>query len=228
MWPSLITGFKHYLQLEKSLSPNSVEAYIRDVEKLTQYLDTVKYNHGPEKLEQNHLKGFLKWITELGMTPNSQARIISGIRAFYKYLLLEDVIKTDPTELIEMPKLGRKLPEVLKLDEIDRMLACIDLSQPEGHRNKAMVETLYSCGLRVSELVELKLSNLFFDDEFIKVTGKGNKERLVPIGSEALNSVLLYLQHHRRMISPQRGEEDIVFLNRRGKRLTRVMVFIII
>lgn len=228
MWPSLITGFKQYLQLEKSLSPNSIEAYIRDVEKLTQYLDMVKFDSGPEKVEQTHLKGFLKWITELGMTSTSQARIISGIRAFYKYLLLEDVVKTDPTELIEMPKLGRKLPEVLKLEEIDRMLACIDLSQPEGHRNKAMLETLYSCGLRVSELVELKLSNLFFDDEFVKVTGKGNKERLVPIGSEALNSVLLYLQHYRRMIAPQKGEEDIVFLNRRGKRLTRVMVFVII
>lgn len=201
---------------------------MHDIDKLGQYFELINTAPSPEEVTQAHLKGFLKWITELGMSATSQARIISGIRAFYKYLLLEDLVKDDPTELIEMPRLGRKLPEVLHLHEIDRMLVAIDLSQPEGHRNRAMLETLYSCGLRVTELVELKLSNLFFDDEFIKVTGKGNKERLVPIGAEAVNSVKLYTQHYRKQISPQRGEEDIVFLNRRGKRLTRVMVFIII
>jgi integrase/recombinase XerD len=228
MWPATVQGFKQYLQLEKSLSHNSIEAYLHDIDKLSQYFEVANTAPSPEEVTQAHLKGFLKWITELGMSATSQARIISGIRAFYKYLLLEDLVTNDPTELIEMPRLGRKLPEVLHLHEIDRMLAAIDLSLPEGHRNRAMLETLYSCGLRVTELVELKLSNLFFDDEFIKVTGKGNKERLVPIGAEAINSVLLYTKHHRKLITPQRGEEDIVFLNRRGKRLTRVMVFIII
>jgi integrase/recombinase XerD len=228
MWPATVQGFKQYLQLEKSLSHNSIEAYLHDIDKLGQYFELINTAPSPEEVTQTHLKGFLKWITELGMSATSQARIISGIRAFYKYLLLEDLVKDDPTELIEMPRLGRKLPEVLHLHEIDRMLAAIDLSLPEGHRNRAMLETLYSCGLRVTELVELKLSNLFFDDEFIKVTGKGNKERLVPIGAEAVNSVKLYTQHYRKQISPQRGEEDVVFLNRRGKRLTRVMVFIII
>lgn len=227
MWPATLQGFKQHLQLEKSLSPNSVDAYLRDMEKLGQYFEISHLILSPQEVTPTHLKGFLKWITELGMTPSSQARIISGIRAFYKYLLLEDLVQTDPTELIEMPKLGRKLPEVLNVQEIDAMLRIIDLSQPEGHRNKAIIETLYSCGLRVSELVELKLSNLFFDDEFIKVVGKGNKERLVPIGQQAIDSILLYVQHHRKHIAPQRGEEDIVFLNRRGKRLTRVMVFII-
>lgn len=227
MWPATLQGFKQYLQLEKSLSPNSVAAYLHDIEKLGQYYGVVGRTPSPQEVTATDLKGFLKWITELGMTPTSQARIISGIRAFYKYLLLEDEVENDPTELIEMPKLGRKLPAVLNLHEIDRMLSAIDLSLPEGHRNKAMIETLYSCGLRVSELVELKLSNLYFDDEFVKVVGKGNKERLVPIGDEAKQSVLLYIQHHRKLISPQKGEEDIVFLNRRGKRLSRVMVFLI-
>lgn len=227
MWPATLQGFKQYLQLEKSLSPNSVAAYLHDIEKLGQYYGIVGRTPSPQEVTATDLKGFLKWITELGMTPTSQARIISGIRAFYKYLLLEDEVENDPTELIEMPKLGRKLPAVLNLHEIDRMLSAIDLSLPEGHRNKAMIETLYSCGLRVSELVELKLSNLYFDDEFVKVVGKGNKERLVPIGDEAMQSVILYIQHHRKLISPQKGEEDIVFLNRRGKRLSRVMVFLI-
>lgn len=227
MWPATLQGFKQYLQLEKSLSPNSVAAYLHDIEKLGQYYGIVGRTPSPQDVTATDLKGFLKWITDLGMTPTSQARIISGIRAFYKYLLLEDEVENDPTELIEMPKLGRKLPAVLNLHEIDRMLAVIDLSLPEGHRNKAIIETLYSCGLRVTELVELKLSNLYFDDEFVKVVGKGNKERLVPIGDEAKQSVLLYIQHHRKLISPQKGEEDIVFLNRRGKRLSRVMVFLI-
>lgn len=227
MWPATLQGFKQYLQLEKSLSPNSVAAYLHDIEKLGQYYGIVGRTPSPQDVTATDLKGFLKWITDLGMTPTSQARIISGIRAFYKYLLLEDEVENDPTELIEMPKLGRKLPAVLNLHEIDRMLAVIDLSLPEGHRNKAIIETLYSCGLRVTELVELKLSNLYLDDEFVKVVGKGNKERLVPIGDEAKQSVLLYIQHHRKLISPQKGEEDIVFLNRRGKRLSRVMVFLI-
>ncbi len=228
MWQSDIKGFKQHLQLEKSLSPNSVAAYQHDIEKLLHYFELNKLSPTPAKVTANHLKGFLKWISELGMTANSQARIISGIRAFYKYLLLEDIVNNDPTELIEMPRLGRKLPVVLSVHEIDKMLDVIDLSTPEGHRNKAIIETLYSCGLRVTELVELKISNLFFDDEFVKVVGKGNKERLVPIGSNAIKSIVLYLNHHRKLITAKTGEDDIVFLNRRGKRLSRVMVFLII
>lgn len=227
MWQSDIKGFKQHLQLEKSLSPNSIVAYERDIEKLVHYFELQQLSPSPSKVTAQHLKGFLKWISELGMSANSQARIISGIRAFYKYLLLEDIVDADPTELIEMPKLGRKLPVVLSVLEIDKMLTAIDLSEPEGHRNKAIIETLYSCGLRVTELVELRISNLFFDDEFVKVVGKGNKERLVPIGSNAIKSILLYIQHHRKLISPKKGEEDIVFLNNRGSRLSRVMIFLI-
>jgi integrase/recombinase XerD len=228
MWQSTIKGFKQFLQLEKSLSQNSIAAYEHDIEKLTHFFEINKLSPNPSEVTANNLKDFLKWITELGMTANSQARIISGIRAFYKYLLLEDEVDTDPTELIEMPKLGRKLPVVLSVQEIDKMLAAIDLSESEGHRNKAILETLYSCGLRVTELVELKISNLFFDDEFIKVVGKGNKERLVPIGENAIKSIKLYINHHRKLIAPKHGEEDIVFLNRRGGRLSRVMIFLII
>lgn len=228
MWSQTILAFKYYLQLEKSLSANSVGAYIRDIEKLSQYFDSVQKNPSPEEVTPAHIRDFIKWISELGMTATSQARIISGIRAFYKYLLLEDIVKKDPTELIEMPRQGRKLPDVLTIQEIESIVKAIDMSTPEGHRNKAMIETLYSCGLRVTELVELKLSNIHFDEEFIKIVGKGNKERLVPIGSQAVYSILIYLQHRRKTISPKEGEEDILFLNRRGTRLSRVMVFLII
>lgn len=228
MWQSDIQGFKLHLQLEKSLSPNSIAAYEHDIEKLAHFFELNKLSPKPAEVTAANLKDFLKWITELGMTPNSQSRIISGIRAFYKYLLLEDIVDADPTELIEMPKLGRKLPVVLSLQEIDKMISAIDLSEPEGHRNKAILETLYSCGLRVTELVELKISNLFFDDGFVKVVGKGNKERLVPIGENAIKSIELYINHHRKLISPKNGDEDIVFLNRRGGKLSRVMIFLII
>lgn len=228
MWQSDIQGFKLHLQLEKSLSPNSIAAYEHDIEKLAHFFELNKLYPKPAEVTAANLKDFLKWITELGMTPNSQSRIISGIRAFYKYLLLEDIVDADPTELIEMPKLGRKLPVVLSLQEIDKMISAIDLSEPEGHRNKAILETLYSCGLRVTELVELKISNLFFDDGFVKVVGKGNKERLVPIGENAIKSIELYINHHRKLISPKNGDEDIVFLNRRGGKLSRVMIFLII
>lgn len=228
MWSQIILAFKYYLQLEKSLSANSVGAYIRDIEKLTQFFDSVHISPSPEEVTPGHIRDFIKWISELGMTATSQARIISGIRAFYKYLLLEDIVKKDPTELIEMPRQGRKLPDVLAVHEIEQIIKAIDMSTPEGHRNKAMIETLYSCGLRVTELVELKLSNIYFEEEYLKIVGKGNKERLVPIGGQAMYSILIYLQHRRKMIHPKEGEEDILFLNRRGTRLSRVMVFLII
>lgn len=227
-WKVYIQGFKSFLQLEKSLSKNSVEAYLHDVDLLMRFLELKKYSLVPKDLELNHLQDFLKWINELGMSAHSQARIISGIKSFYKYLLLENVLNHNPTELIEAPKLGRKLPDTLSLDEINKIIEAIDLSTPEGQRNKAILETLYSCGLRVSELVNLKISNLYFNDEFIKVVGKGDKERLVPIGSVAIKQITIYKNEIRSHIAVKKEHEDVLFLNRRGAKLSRVMVFTII
>jgi integrase/recombinase XerD len=227
-WNSYIHGFKAYLQLEKSLSQNSVEAYLHDVEKITQFLEAEGLDFGPEKLELHHLQLFLKWIALSGMTARTQARVISGLRAFYRYLILENIVQRDPTVLLDSPKIGFHLPVTLNLNEIDQLIGKIDLSKPEGKRNKAMLETLYGCGLRVSELVNLKISNLFFDDGFIKVTGKGDKERLVPVGSIAQAEILYYLSEIRPHIAIKKGHEDILFLNRRGKGLSREMIFILI
>jgi integrase/recombinase XerD len=227
-WNVYIKGFKSFLTLEKSLSANSIEAYLHDVEKLQQFLEYKKYTLSPKEIELKQLQEFLKWITELGITSRSQARVISGIKAFYKYLLLENVLNTDPTALLEAPKLGRKLPETLSVEDINKIIDGIDLSTPEGVRNKAMLETLYSCGLRVSELVNLKISNLFLKDGFIKVTGKGDKERLAPIGSIAVKHILVYKDEVRCHLAIKKDQEDFLFLNRRGAKLTRVMVFTII
>lgn len=227
-WASYIKGFKSYLQLEKSLSGNSIEAYLRDVEKLVRYLDMTEQKLSVEEVRLSHLEDFIRWIAEIGMDAHSQARIISGIRAFYKYLLMEDVVSINPTELLLTPKLARKLPDTLSIEEINALIGSLDQSTPEGVRNKAMLETLYGCGLRVSELVNLKISDMFLDVEFIKVIGKGNKERLVPIGSEAIKYIRLYQDNVRIHITPKKGEEDILFLNKRGSRLSRVMVFYII
>jgi len=216
------------LQLERSLSEKSVEAYVHDVTKLVQFLDFKKLNLTPEDIQLEILREFLRWVSELGMTATSQARILSGIKAFYKYLLLEDLIKTSPADLLEAPKTTRKLPDVLDISEIDRMLAKIDLSKPEGMRNKAILETMFSCGLRVSETVNLNLSDISYADEFVRVIGKGDKERLVPIGSVALDAIRWYVDHVRVHIKTQTGNNDIVFLNNRGKRLSRVMIFYII
>jgi len=228
MWEPYKKGFKAYLQLERSLSENSIEAYLNDVEKLTTFLLANDLKKTPEQVELGDLQKFIKWISELGMTPSSQSRIISGLRTFYKYCLLEDVSKTDPTVLLEAPKLRRALPDVLSFEEIENIIAQIDLSTAEGTRNKAILETLYSCGLRVSEVVNLKLSQLFLDVGFVRVIGKGSKERLVPIGSSAIKYIGIYRSTVRSHMTIQPGEEDILFLNRRGKRLTRVMVFLII
>ena len=227
-WKSHSTGFKNYLRLEKSLSSNSIEAYLRDLEKLISYLELNQIEIQPQHIELKHLQNFLQWVTELGLGARSQARLISGLKAFFKYLILEKYLNSDPSELLDPPKLGSKLPETLSMEEIDAMILQIDLSKAEGERNKAMLETLYGCGLRVSELINLKLSNLFIDEGFIKVTGKGEKERLVPIGSQALKQILIYVDQSRVHLEIQRGYEDYVFLNRRGKVLTRTMVFIII
>src|SRR6478609_1579435 len=228
MWEAYKKGFKAYLALERSLSDNSVQAYLADVDKLTSFLETSGINKGPAQLELSDLKQFVKWVAELGMTQTSQARLISGIRSFYKYCLLEDITSKDPTVLLEAPKLMRQLPDVLSFEEIETIIAQIDLSTPEGGRNKAILETLYSCGLRVSEVVNLKLSQLYLDVGFIRVIGKGNKERLVPIGSSAIKYITIYANTIRNHQTIQMGEEDILFLNRRGKRLTRVMIFLII
>ncbi|SCW47792.1 site-specific tyrosine recombinase XerD [Mucilaginibacter sp. NFR10] len=227
-WRSAIKGFQAYLKLEKSLSDNSIEAYRRDIEKLYQYSDSQIVKLKPELITLTDLRGFINWINELGMIPSSQARILSGIKAFYKYLLMEDIIKSDPSELLESPKIRRKLPDTLSYGEINKIIAALDLSKPEGMRNKAILETLYGSGLRVSELTELKLSNLYLDIEFIKVTGKGNKERLVPIGSEAIKALKIWIENVRVHNPIKRGEEDYVFLNRRGTRLSRQIIFLTI
>lgn len=227
-WHSAIKGFQAYLKLEKSLADNSVEAYSRDIEKLYQFSEIQVVKLKPESVTLGDLRQFINWVNELGMIPSSQARILSGIKAFYKYMLMEDIIKNDPSELLESPKIQRKLPDTLSYQDINKLIAAIDLSKPEGPRNKAILETLYGSGLRVSELTELKLSNLYLDIEFIKVTGKGNKERLVPIGAEAIKALQIYTGSLRVHIPIKKGEEDIVFLNRRGARLSRQMIFLMI
>ncbi len=228
-WTPTIKGFKNYLQLERSLSSNSIEAYLRDVEKFVQFLELKEIDVNPEKVEQNQIEDFLQWVSEIGLNARSQARILSGLKAFYKYLLMEDIINVAPTELLESPKIGRKLPEVLSIEEINEIIGAVDLSKPEGERNKAMLETLYSCGLRVSELVSLKISGLLLDEGFIRVIGKGDKERITPIGSIAIKHINTYIESKRNhMNNIDKDSEDVLFLNRRGKQLTRVMIFTII
>ncbi len=227
-WQATKKGFRSYLRLERSLSSNSIEAYLGDLDKLIQFADNKLIKLNPEAVKLNDLRDFIMWINELGMIQSSQARIISGIKAFYKYLLLNDQIDADPSELLEAPRLIRKLPDTLSYEEINALISAIDLSKAEGMRNKTMIEVLYSCGLRVSELVNLRISNLHLEVEFIKVTGKGDKERLVPIGSQGIKLLKLWLDEVRIHIAVQNGEEDMVFLNRRGKRLSRVYVFMMI
>ena len=228
MWESYKKGFESYLQLEKSLSDNSVAAYLRDVEMLTEYLQQKKKLKNPSEIALKDLQSFMKWITELGMTASSQARIISGVRSFYKYCLLENISKTDPTVLLETPKLKRSLPDVLSFEEIEEIISQIDLSKPEGGRNKAILETMYSCGLRVSELVNLKISQLYLETGFIRVVGKGDKERLVPMGRSASKYINIYKKNIRVHVQPKPGNADILFLNQRGTKLSRVMIFYII
>lgn len=228
-WKSILKGFKAYLQLERSLSENSVDAYLRDMAKLEQYCELQGVLVQPEKLTQQQLEQFLIYVSEYGLSARTQARTLSGLKAFYKYLSIEDVIEDNPTELLEAPKIGRKLPDVLSVEEINKLINAIDLSKAEGERNKAILETMYSCGLRVSELVNLKLSNLNFNEGFIHVIGKGSKERIVPIGSIAIKHINIYIKavrNHQQNI--KKGNEDVVFLNRRGSKLTRVMIFTII
>ncbi len=227
-WEVYIRQFKTYLKLERSLSDNSIEAYVRDVEKLRGYMESTHPRVSPMKTQVRHLQAFVMFVSEMGLSPGSQARIISGIKAFFQYLVFDEVIEQDPTELLEAPKLGRKLPDTLDVTEIDALLAAIDLSHPDGARNRAMLETLYSSGLRVSELVNLKLDNIYEDIGFLRVVGKGNKERLVPIGREALKYLLIYVREVRVHVPVKPESQSFVFLNKRGGRLSRVMVFLII
>jgi len=217
--------YKNYIKLERSLSPKTVEAYLHDVEKLNDFLSGRKKL---EEVELSDLQSFLASLYDEDMSARSQARIISGLKSFYKFMLYERRIAHDPTELLDAPKIGRHLPEVLSIPEIEAILNGIDLSKPEGHRNKAIIEVMYGCGLRVSEVVNLRISNLHFRENYVRIIGKGDKERLVPIGHTAQQAVLLYLEGYRMHLKIKKGEEDIVFLNRRGSRLSREMIFMMI
>ena len=227
-WAPYIKGFRYYLKLERSLSNNSIDAYEHDIEKLVQYLLFTKQELSPKDITYNDLKAFIRWINELGMQPATQSRVTSGIKAFYKYLESEDVITKNPTELLDNPKITRKLPDILSLEEIDLIIGQIDRSTIEGERNKVILEVLYSCGLRVSELVNLKITHLHLDVDFLRIIGKGDKERLVPIGSIAKKYLIQFLSDIRPDFPIKKGAEDYVFLNRRGNKLTRVMIFTII
>lgn len=227
-WSIYIKGFRSFLLLEKSLSGNSIDAYLHDVEKLLQYFEYTKQSVKPEEVELKHLQAFLKWINELGMSPYTQARVISGIRAFFKYLIIENIVKNDPAELLNSPKINRKLPDVLSVEEINALIGAVDLSLPQGERNKAILETLYGCGLRVSELINLKISDIYFNEGFVRIIGKGNKERLAPIGKVAMKQIRTYMEQVRLHQEIMKNSTDIVFLNRRGMKLSRQMVFLII
>ena len=228
MWEHYKKSYKAYLQLEKSLSDNSVQAYLRDLEKLTQYLQTTNNLKTPADINLKDLQQFIQSVAKLGVNAASQARIISGIKSFFKYCFIENIVTKDPSVLLESPKLKRALPDVLSFEEIETMISKIDLSTPDGTRNKAILETMYSCGLRVSETVNLKISCLYLDVGFIRVIGKGDKERLVPIGRDAIKHIKIYKNNVRVHTMPQKNFEDILFLNKFGKSLSRVMIFYII
>jgi len=227
-WEESVKKYKTWLKIEKSLSGNSVDAYLRDIKKLIEFIQLTEQPLEPGQVELEHLRLFIGWINDLGLSARSQNRLISALKSFFKFLVTENNISNDPTILLEAPKIGRKLPEVLTLQEIDQLIEAIDLSKPEGHRNRAILETLYSCGLRVSELISLKLTNLFFSEGFIRAEGKGNKERLVPIGKKAIQEINIYNEQYRNHLNINKEGENTLFLNRRGNPLTRVMIFTII
>jgi integrase/recombinase XerD len=227
-WAEAKKGYETFLRLEKSLSQNSVSAYANDINKLILFIEEHYPNLTPETVKLAHLRKFVEWMNQKGISPRTQARTISGIKSFYKFLLIEEAVENDPTTLLESPRIGRKLPEILTDEEINKLIDAIDDTKPEGIRNKAILETLYSCGLRVSELVDLRLSNLHFEQEFLKIGGKGEKERLVPISKRAIEDIKKYLVVSRKKLNIEKGNENIVFLNRRGKKLSRVMIFTII
>jgi integrase/recombinase XerD len=227
-WSESKKGYEEFLRLEKSLSQNSIAAYINDINKLIVFLDLEFKKLPPDKVKLPHLKKFVSWLNDKGVSPRTQARTISGVKSFFKYLLMEEKITNDPTTLLESPKVGRKLPDVLTLDEIDMLIDSVDIAKSEGQRNRAMLETLYSCGLRVSELVNLKVTNLHFEQGYVKVEGKADKERLVPISKNAMDEITIYMNGYRKGLSISKESENVLFLNRRGKKLSRVMIFTII
>tara|TARA_Y100001978_G_scaffold203481_1_gene229775 strand:+ start:6047 stop:6949 length:903 start_codon:yes stop_codon:yes gene_type:complete len=225
-WSRYITEFVSYLKIERGLSSNSIIAYTNDTNKLKNYCED--NNLSIKEVQYSDLKNFIAELYDLGLSARSQARIISGIKQFYAYLLIENLITSDPSELLEQPKIGRKLPEVLTIEEIDLLINANNLTKYEGYRNRAILEVLYSCGLRVSELVNLKFSDLFYDEGFVRVIGKGNKERLVPLSKSVEKEIQIYVEKMRSKLTIKQGHENFIFLNRRGTQLTRVMVFIII
>jgi len=227
-WLESKKGYESFLRIEKSLSPNSVSAYVNDISKLILFVEEHYPNLTPETVKLAQLRKFVEWMNLNGISPRTQARTISGVKSFYKFLLIEEAVENDPTTLLESPRIGRKLPEILTDDEINDLIEAIDVSKAEGLRNKAILETLYSCGLRVSELVDLKISNLHFEQEFLRIAGKGERERLVPISKRAIEDIKKYLVNSRKKLVIEKGYENIVFLNRRGKKLSRVMIFTII
>jgi len=228
IWGEYIDSYKNYLQLEKSLSENTVEAYLKDIGKFINYLEGIGFNQKPDDVKPQIIRSFIDLINEAGMSASSQARALSGIKSFFKFLLIQDEIENDPSALIETPKIGRKLPVVLSPEEIDALIKAVDINSETGYRNKAIIEVLYGCGLRVSELVGLRLTDVHFDESYIKVQGKGSKERLIPIGQKAKEAVVSYLQNYRGTLKIARNDENILFLNRRGHKMTRVMIFTII
>lgn len=227
-WKFYLKNFEAYLKIEKSLSPNSVEAYLHDIQLLLKYLSIENKSVNPDDLTLQDLECFIAYLHDLGLVDRSQARIISGLKAFYKYLVIDDYIKEDPTTLLEGPKLSKKLPDTLSFEEIEQLIGALDVSKEENVRNKAMLETLYSSGLRVSELIGLQISHIYFNVGFLRVIGKGNKERLVPIGSEALKQIEIYIEHVRKKLPQYPKYSDVLFLNKRGMPISRVMVFIVI
>ena len=228
IWSEYLDSYRNYLQLEKSLSENTVEAYFKDIKKFTDYLKENGFSGKPSEITQEKIREFIDYINELGMSASSQARALSGIKSFFKYLLIQDKIDKDPSSLIETPKIGKKLPVVLSPNEVKDLIAAVDLNSETGYRNRAILEVLYGCGIRVSELVDLRLTNVHFDEGFIKVQGKGNKERLIPLGQKAKDAILLFIEKYRSTINIDKKDENILFLNRRGKKITRVMIFTII
>lgn len=226
-WQAKITDYKSYLKIERALSENSIENYTRDILKLVNYIETYDINVSPITIDKDQIKQFIYEVSKV-ISPRTQARIISGLRSFFDYLVFEGYREDNPLDLIQSPKIGRKLPDVLSNEEINKIIGSIDLSHPQGERNRTILETIYGCGLRVSELINLKISDLFFDEGFIKVTGKGDKVRFVPIHTSTMKFINLYISHIRSLINPKKEDSDILFLNRRGKRLTRQMIFIIL
>ncbi|HAS43501.1 MAG TPA: site-specific tyrosine recombinase XerD [Microscillaceae bacterium] len=227
-WQTYIKEYGVYLKLERSLSENSLQAYLRDIQKFQEYMELVGADIAPKDVSTDQIRKFLTYLAKLGIAVSSQARMLSGVKSFYKYLMLEEIIDSDPSSEVETPRLNRKVPDVLSLSEIETMLSVIDLSTPEGTRNRAMIEVLYSSGLRVTELIDLKISNLYLDVGFLRIIGKANKERFVPIGSEASKYLTIYIDQVRNKVPIKPENEDYVFLNRRGTKISRVMVFMII